>query len=81
MFLNLVISKSATKYQNSSTMANGIGWAHKIDKQNRQWPGITNDPSNASLSTSHRHDKFNENIDISSEESLSTYTHSSTSLL
>ena len=43
MFLNLIISKSATKYHNSSTMANGIGRAQKLGKQNRKRPEITTD--------------------------------------
>ena len=33
MFLNIIISKSATKYHNSSTMANGIGREHKLGKK------------------------------------------------
>ena len=57
---NLIISKSATKYHYSSTMANGIGQSQKLGKQNRKQPGITNDPSNSTSSTSHIHAKFNE---------------------
>ena len=62
MFLNLVISKSATKYHYLSTMAHIIGQAHKLGKQKQQRPGITNDYSNEKFSTSHSHDEFDEYI-------------------
>ena len=51
-FLNLLILKFATKYNYLSSMADGIGRAHKFGK-NRQKPGVTNDPSNAKEYNSH----------------------------
>ena len=62
-------------------MAIGIFRAHKLGKQNRHQPGVTNDPSNATSSTSstsHINDKFNGNIYVASKASLSAETHSST---
>ena len=41
MFLNLIISKSATKYHNSSTMNNVIFQVHKPGKQKIKRPGNT----------------------------------------
>ena len=38
--------------------ANIIGRAHKLGKQNRQQPGITNNTSNTTSSTSHSHYRF-----------------------
>ena len=46
MFLNIIIYKYATKYHNSSTMANGFDRAHKLGKQNIKRPDITTYPSN-----------------------------------
>ena len=68
MFLNLIILKPATKYQNSSTMANGIGWAHKSGKQNIKWPGRTIDPSTATSTNSNSNDNLNENTDNTGNE-------------
>ena len=52
-------------------MANGIGWEHKVGKQNINGNGVTNDPSNKTLSASNSHDEFNERIYVSSGELLS----------
>ena len=48
-------------------MANKIGRAQKIEKQNRKRPGVTNDASKSTLYTSISNDKFNENIDVESK--------------
>ena len=77
MFFNIIISKSATKYHCSSTKANGIGQAHKLGKK-RQRSGGTNEPTNSTPPNSHRHDNFNEHIDIPSIESLPSDTCSIT---
>ena len=47
-------------------MANGTGCTNKLNKQNRQRPGVTSDPLNATITTSHSHDKSNKNIDVAS---------------
>ena len=62
MIFNLIISKSATKYHYLSTMANIIDLAHKLGIKNRHQPGVTNDPSNVTSSTSSIHDNFNEKL-------------------
>ena len=49
-------------------MANVIGQSQIVGKQNRQQPGVNNDPSNATSSTSHSHDNFNENLDVETIE-------------
>ena len=67
MFLNLIISKSAAKYHNSSTMANGIVRAHKLGKQNKKRPVSTTDPSNESSANSKHHEMLNENPDITNK--------------
>ena len=63
MFLNLMISKSVTKYHNSSTTADGIGQSHILGRQNRKPSGSTTDPSN----TSNSQENFKENTDITSK--------------
>ena len=70
--------KSATKYHNSSTTANGIGPSQKLGKQNRKRPGRTTDPSNELSTTSNIHEKLNKNTDITSNKSLTAETHFST---
>ena len=62
MFLNIIISKSATKYHNSSTMANGIGREHKLGKKNRKRPDSTTDPSKAPSTHSNSHENSNETL-------------------
>ena len=62
MFLSIIISKFATKYHYSSTIINGIGWAHKFIKKGQQ-TCLTNNRSNASSSNSHAYYNFNKNID------------------
>ena len=59
-------------------MANGIGCAHKLGKKNRQQPDVTNEPLNATSSTSQSHDKSIENINVTSKESLSVEAYFST---
>ena len=50
-------------------MANVIGRSQNLVK-NIKRPGDINNPSNATSSTSNKHDNFNENIDIASKDSL-----------
>ena len=59
-------------------MAKRIGRAHRLGKQNRKQPGITNDSSKTNLATSNSYNKPNENFVVLSEESLSAETDSST---
>ena len=66
IFLNLIISKSATKYHNSSSMANGIGRSHNPGKQNRKRPDSNTDTSKSASTHSNSHANLNENIDITS---------------
>ena len=51
MFLNIIIYKYATKYHNSSTMANGTIRAKYFVKKYINQPGSTTDPSNTSSTT------------------------------
>ena len=44
---NIIISKSATIYHCSSTMAHGIGQDHKPEKKNKKWLYNTTYPSSA----------------------------------
>ena len=67
IFINLIISNFPTKYPYLSTTANIISHTHKLGKQNRQPPSVINDPSNATIPTSHIHDKSNEIIDVASK--------------
>ena len=56
-------------------MANRIVQAHKIGKQKRKRPGVTNDPLNKTLSYSNMHYKLNRRVDVGSESSLSAEKH------
>ena len=78
MFLNLIILKYETKPHYSSTMANGIGQAHKLGKQNRKRPCVTKNPSNLTSSPSHIHDNNNLNIDVRCKYSLFARKYSNT---
>ena len=49
-------------------MTNGVGFAHKIDKQNRQRPDSTTDSSNVPSTTSNFNGTTNEKNDITSKE-------------
>ena len=51
-------------------MINGIGRTHKLGKQNRQLPVVTNGNLNIVLLNSNMHDKSNENIDVASKEPI-----------
>ena len=73
-----MVSKYATKYHYSPIMANLIGRSHKLGKtigSNLVSLTILKMPTS---STSNNHDKFNENIDIESKESIYSETSSST---
>ena len=48
-------------------MANRIGIAHKLSKQNRQQPDSTTDSSNVPSTTSNHNETINENNDITSK--------------
>ena len=51
-------------------MINGIGRTHKLGKQKRQLPVVTNGTLNTVLLNSNIHDKSNENIDVTSKEPI-----------
>ena len=67
MFVNLIILEFSTKYYYSSTMSNGVGYSHKLVKQKRHQPEVTNGLLNTTASTFHGHDISNENIGVSIE--------------
>ena len=71
-----MISKSATIYHFSSTMAYGIVWARKLGKQNRKQLDNTTDNYSAPSNTSYSYDKYNKNTDINSKKALTTETNS-----
>ena len=48
-------------------MANGVGYSHKLVKQKRHQPEVTNGLLNTTASTFHGHDISNENIGVSIE--------------
>ena len=67
---NLTVSKSATIYYFSSTMAYGIGLAPKIGKKNRNQLANTTDPSSAPSNPLYSYDKLNEYTDINCKKSF-----------
>ena len=73
-----MISKSATTYHCLSTIAYGIGRAHKIGKQNRKLIDNTTDPSSAPSNPSYSYDKLNGNTDITSKKALTLQTNTRT---
>ena len=72
MFINLTIYNFKSKYHYSSTMSNRIGRAHKLSKNNRKQPVFTHGPFNKTSTTSHSRYQYIENIDVSSNKSLTT---------
>ena len=57
-------------------MVNKVGRVHKLGRYNRQRYVFTNIPLNTTLRYSNSHDKYNENIDVRSKDTITLETQS-----